>query len=65
MEAQEELLMIVTSPKSTTPVPEPIERTHFVPTNNDFLTLSMMRGGFAGRRRRSQSLNDSYLISAF
>jgi hypothetical protein len=68
MEAQEELMMIVKSPKSTTPVSEPIQRSHFVPMNNDhndLWALPAICGSFSDRRRRSQSVNDGYLISTF
>lgn len=66
-EAQEELLMIVTSPISIQPMDEPIQRTNLIPAANryaNYVQSPAVPCAFVQRRRRSQSLNDSCFISA-
>lgn len=60
--------MIVTSPMSTQPMDEPIQRTHVVPaatTCANFWSSPVMPVSFIERRCRSQSVNDGYWVSAF
>ncbi|CAM0141912.1 hypothetical protein VKS41_004385 [Umbelopsis sp. WA50703] len=64
-EAHEELLRIVNSSRSDQMVDEPIQRTHVVPSNSFYWKPPYVQSRWAERRRRSQSLDERPMLSAF